>query len=171
MHGHLLLDACFGWYADWLHAEPQQPCCTCSGELSSLEEALGALLTSGQLRSGVVKALWAVAAPACQRLAASGGADEAARREARGAFAVLAAASDGHPQHVATNLGLLIQVMVLPLQAQYCFAHCHIPCADINVTSGEPMIVPAAAPGSCHLPPYLATLSRLLTQVISVCDI
>ncbi|KAK9836505.1 hypothetical protein WJX74_001907 [Apatococcus lobatus] len=79
------------------------------GELSSLEEALGTLLTSGQLRPGVIKALWGIAGPACQRLAASGGSDEAARREARGAVAVLAAASDGHPQHVATNLGLLIQ--------------------------------------------------------------
>lgn len=83
------------------------------GELSSLEEALGALLTSGQLRPGVIKALWAVAGPACHRLAASGGADEAARVEARGCFAVLAAASDGHPQHVATNLVQLVQVCYL----------------------------------------------------------
>lgn len=76
-----------------------------------MEEALGTLLTSGQLRPGVIKALWAIAGPACQRLAAGRGLDEAARREARGAFAVLAAAAEDHPQHIVTDLGLLIQVM------------------------------------------------------------
>ncbi len=82
------------------------------GELSSLEEALGALLTSGQLRPGVIKALWAIAGLACQQLATSGGSDQVSRAEARGCFAVLAAASEGHPQHVATNLNLLIQVIL-----------------------------------------------------------
>ena len=81
-----------------------------AGELSSLEEALGALLASGLLRPGVIKALWAIAGPACHRLAASGGSDEAARSEARGCFAVLAAASEGHPQHVSTHLNILLQV-------------------------------------------------------------
>ena len=83
-----------------------------TGELSSLVEALGTLLTSGQLRPGVIKALWTIAGPACQRLAVSRGSDEVARREARGAFAVLAAVADGHSQLIATDLGLLIQVLL-----------------------------------------------------------
>ena len=99
-----------------------------TGELSSLEEALGALLTSGQLRPGVIKALWAIAEQACQVLATSGGSGEAARSEARSCFAVLAAASQGHPQHVATNLNLLIQVHPPPTPTHtHTHLHTHTP--------------------------------------------